>query len=315
MVPAAGFSLETVAVAGIDLSRPLRTAVGLARLPAAVARARTIVRRFAPDVVVGAGGYVCVPVVLAALLLRTPVVLLEQNVMPGRAVRLLSRRARAVAASFSETAEHLPRTRVVHTGNPVRAEVLAALPAPLWEAPSRLLVMGGSQGAHSINTAVTGAVRALLEQHADLVVTHVSGERDAAAVASAREALPEVLRERYTVRSFVDDVGASIAGADIVLMRAGGSSLAEVSALGRPMLLVPYPHAGDHQRYNAAPYVAAGAARVVPDDELSAERVEREVSRLLRDAAGWRAMAAASRACGRPDAARRVVALLAEVAA
>ena len=173
MVPPTGLPLETLDVAGVDLSRPARTAAGLARLPVAVVRALRIIRRFRPDVVVGAGGYVCVPVVLAAFTLRRPVVLLEQNALPGRAIRLLSRRARAVAASFGETSGHLPGVRVVHTGNPVRAEVNAALPAPLGERAHRLLVMGGSQGAHRINEALAGAITDLLEGHADTEVTHL----------------------------------------------------------------------------------------------------------------------------------------------
>jgi len=134
MVPAAGLPLVTLAVRGVDSSRPLSAALALARLLPAVMAARRILRDFAADVVVGAAGYVCVPVVLAARSLRIPVVLMEQNAVPGRAVRLLAGGARAVAASFAETAERLPRTRVVHTGNPVREEVRAAAPAPLGDA-------------------------------------------------------------------------------------------------------------------------------------------------------------------------------------
>ncbi|HEY6379246.1 MAG TPA: UDP-N-acetylglucosamine--N-acetylmuramyl-(pentapeptide) pyrophosphoryl-undecaprenol N-acetylglucosamine transferase, partial [Candidatus Dormibacteraeota bacterium] len=295
---------------GLDYSRPLHTAVALGRLPLAARAARRLLREFAPDVVVGAAGYVCVPVVVAARTLGLPVVLMEQNAHPGRAVRRLARGARVVATSYAETAALLPGARVVHTGNPVRDQVLDALPAPLPERPRHLLVMGGSQGARRLNDAVAGALRGLLEGHPDLIVTHACGERDAPWAVPLRDALPEVVRERYVVAAFFDDVAARIAAADLVLMRAGGSSLAEVSVLGRPMLLVPYPHAGGHQMANALPYVRAGAARLIPDAELAASRLRREVEALLDDPAAWREMAAASRRCGRPDAAARVVELV-----
>lgn len=315
LVPAAGLPLRTLDVTGLDYSRPLHTAGAFARLPLAVASARRLLREFAPDVVVGAAGYVCVPVVLAARSLRIPTILLEQNAVPGRAVRLLAGGARAVAASFAQTAALLPRARVVHTGNPVRQQVLDALPAPLPERPSHLLVMGGSQGARRINDAVSGAVRGLLEAHPELRVTHACGERDASWALPVRDSLPEEVRRRYTVEPFFDDVAARIATSDLVLMRAGGSSIAEVTVLGRPMLLVPYPHAGGHQWANAEPYATAGAARIIPDEELGATRLRREVEDVLTDVAAWRRMAEASRAAGIADAAERVVALIEEVAA
>jgi UDP-N-acetylglucosamine--N-acetylmuramyl-(pentapeptide) pyrophosphoryl-undecaprenol N-acetylglucosamine transferase len=315
LVPAAGLPLTTLPVRGIDVSRPWLTARALARLPLNIAQARRIVQRFAPDVVVGAAGYVCVPVVLAARSLRIPVVLLEQNAYPGRAVRRLARRAHAVAASFATTQAMLPRARVVHTGNPLRAEILAALPAPLPDRPSHLLVMGGSQGARRINDAMAGVVRSLLEAHDGLRITHACGVRDADWAVPVRAGLPEPLRERYEVAAFFDDIADRIAASDMVLMRAGGSSIAEVAALGRPMILVPYPFAGGHQQHNAQPMVDAGAARIVPDEELSTLRLRSEVESMLGDLPAWRRMAEASRAAGRPDAAERVIGLLHEAVA
>ena len=315
IVPAAGLPLTTIRVRGVDTSRPLLSAAALARLPFNVLEARRLLRRFKPDVVVGAAGYVCVPVALAASTLRIPLVMLEQNLVPGRATQRLARRARAVAASYAETAPYLPGVRVVHTGNPVRAAVLDALPAPLGARPRRLLVTGGSQGARRINLAVLAAAPLLLDRNPELRITHACGERDAAVVLAEHAALPATIRERYVVAPFFDDIAAQIAAADIVLMRCGGSSLAEVSVLGRPMLLVPYPHAGAHQVENARPYVEAGAARLILDAELEPPRVAAEVQALLDDPAAWRAMAGCSRESGRPDAAERVLALLHEVAA
>ncbi len=314
MVPAAGLRLVTLAVRGVDSSRPLSAALALARLPPAVMAARKVLRDFAADVVVGAAGYVCVPVVLAARSLRIPVVLMEQNAVPGRAVRLLAGGSRAVAASFAETAARLPRTRVVHTGNPVREEVRAASPAPLRERCEHLLVMGGSQGAQRINRALGECLVGLLEGHPGLRITHQCGARDADWARALAGSLPGPLRDRYTVEPFFDDIAERIRDADLVVMRAGGSSLAEVSVLGRPMILVPYPHARAHQVDNAMPYVRCGAARMLSDEDCTGARLRAEVEAIAGDQAAWREMARASAAAGRPDAAQRVAELLAEVA-
>ncbi len=313
LVERAGIPLEVLSVSGLDLSRPATLAGFSMRLPRAVREAQRLVRRFRPDVVVGAAGYVSVPVVLAAGREGVPVVLLEQNARPGRATRLLARRAAAVAISFPETGHRLPHVRVEMTGNPVRAAFRSGAP-PLGERCRRLLAWGGSQGARRINRAVIAAAPELLRRHADLEVAHQCGQLDAAEVLAARDALPPDLGRRWEVAAFFPDAAARVGWADLVVMRAGGSSLAEVTALGRPMVLVPYPHAGDHQRHNAEPYVRAGAATVIPDAECDGARLGREVEALIADPARWRAMAARSWAAARPEATQRVVALLRRVA-
>ncbi|MGH7723549.1 MAG: UDP-N-acetylglucosamine--N-acetylmuramyl-(pentapeptide) pyrophosphoryl-undecaprenol N-acetylglucosamine transferase [Candidatus Dormibacteria bacterium] len=313
LVTAAGIRLETVRVSGLDAGNAVSVLRFTALLPAAMRTARRIIRSFAADVVVGGAGYVSVPVVLAARSLRIPVVLMEQNAVPGRATRLLARRGTLVAAAFAETAAELPRARVVHTGNPIRAGVLATPRRALGGRCDHLLVMGGSQGARQINHAVAGCVEALLGRHPGLRITHQTGALDSEEMDAAAGALPPDVRERWHLHPFIDDVGAAIVAADLVLMRAGGSSLAECAALERPMLLVPYPHAGDHQRFNAAPYVAAGAARLIPDAECDADRVAAEVGALLGDPSTWRRMAATSGHLGRLDAAARIVELLGEL--
>jgi UDP-N-acetylglucosamine--N-acetylmuramyl-(pentapeptide) pyrophosphoryl-undecaprenol N-acetylglucosamine transferase len=310
LVTAAGLRLETLRISGLDVSNAASVARFGALLPAAVRAARRIIRDFHADVVVGGAGYVSVPVVLAARSLRIPVALLEQNAVPGRATRLLARRGTLVAAAFAETAIHLPRARVVHTGNPIRADVLATPLRELGERCERLLVMGGSQGARRINRAVAGCIVSLLSAHPSLRVTHQTGTLDAAEMEEVAARLPQTLRERWTLAPFINDVGDAIVAADLVLMRAGGSSVAECAALGRPLILVPYQYAGDHQRFNAAPYVRAGAARLIPDEECDPERVAAEVEALIDDPQTWRRMAASSAHLGRRDAASRVVTLL-----
>ncbi|MFN2450950.1 MAG: glycosyltransferase [Candidatus Dormibacteria bacterium] len=313
LIREAGVALETLDISGLDTSQPLTLLTAAARLPLATLRALRLLRSFGADVVVGTAGYVCVPVVLAAGLLRVPVVLLEQNAHPGRAIRLLAPRARVVAASFAGTAALLRKVRVVHTGNPLRAGLLATPLEPLPEAPARLLLTGGSQGALRLNRALAGCVRRLLERHPTLRITHQCGTTGAADALAAAAALPETLRARYEVAPFFLDLGARMRAADLVVMRAGGSSLAECSTIGRPMILVPYAHAGGHQAYNAMPYVRGGAAVMVLDEECSAVRLRNEVGTLLADVERWRGMARASAAMGHPEAAERVVGLIREV--
>jgi UDP-N-acetylglucosamine--N-acetylmuramyl-(pentapeptide) pyrophosphoryl-undecaprenol N-acetylglucosamine transferase len=314
LVARAGVPLETLRIGGLNLARPGSLAGFALRLPRAVAEARRLIRRFGPDVVVGAAGYVSVPVVLAARRERVPVLLLEQNAIPGRATRLLARRAAGVAVSFPATARRLPGGRAEMTGNPVRREFREGVP-PLGDRPRHLLVWGGSQGARRINRALCDAAPRLLRDHPELEITHQCGRLDEPEVLALRAELDAGLVRRWEVAAFYTDVAARVAAADLVVMRAGGSSLAEVSALGRPMILVPYPHAGDHQRHNAAPYVEAGAALLLADAECDGERLHAAIEGVLGDAGRWREMAAQSRAMGRPEATANVVGLIRRLAA
>ena len=313
LVADGGFRLETLRVSGVDAAMPGTIIRALAQLPSSTMAAHALLRSHDPDVVVGGGGYVCLPVVAAARARRLPTVLLEQNALPGRTTRLLARRARVVATSFEETARHLHGARAILTGNPLRREVQDLVGTPLGRRCTRILVTGGSQGAHRINVAVAGCVRTLLEHDAAVVVTHQCGVRDIDAMREAASALPGSLRDRYRVAPFFDDLAQLIAGSDLVVMRAGGSSLAECSALGRPMIIVPYPHVRGHQRHNAAPYAKGGAATVIEDEECTPSVLQWTILGVLRDPELWRRMAEASRCMGRPDAADRVARLILRV--
>jgi UDP-N-acetylglucosamine--N-acetylmuramyl-(pentapeptide) pyrophosphoryl-undecaprenol N-acetylglucosamine transferase len=312
LVVAAGLRLETLDVSGVDVGSPGGIARATSQLTRATVGARRLLRTMRPDVVVGAGGYVSVPVVAAAIAQRIPVVLLEQNALPGRATRLLARRARVVAASFAETARHLPNAHVVHTGNPIRSEVRGVATRPIGDRLRTILVTGGSQGARRLNRAVTGCLVDLLMTDPELSIVHQCGSLDHDDVALAAAALPPALRSRYTLAAFFDDMAVRMAESDLVVMRAGGSSLAECAALGRPMIVVPYPHAGGHQRHNASPYVDAGAALLIDDADCTPDRLETEIRALVADPARWRAMSAASAALGMPDATDSVVRLIVE---
>jgi UDP-N-acetylglucosamine--N-acetylmuramyl-(pentapeptide) pyrophosphoryl-undecaprenol N-acetylglucosamine transferase len=314
LVVAAGLRLETLDVSGVDVGSPGGIARATSQLTRATIAARRLVRRMRPDVVVGVGGYVSVPVVAAAMAQRIPVVLLEQNAVPGRATRLLARRAKVVAASFAETARHLPNAHVVHTGNPIRAEVRSITSRPIGDRLRTILVTGGSQGARRLNRAVAGCLVDLLGSDPELSIVHQCGSLDYDAVSQAAAALPPALAARYTLAAFFDDMAVRIAQSDLVVMRAGGSSIAECAALGRPMIVVPYPHAGGHQRHNASPYIEAGAALLIDDAECTPPRLESEIRGLVADPARWRGMAEASAALGLPDATDSVVRLIVDAA-
>jgi UDP-N-acetylglucosamine--N-acetylmuramyl-(pentapeptide) pyrophosphoryl-undecaprenol N-acetylglucosamine transferase len=306
LVPAAGYEIDFVKVRGIDRHDPVRAArAGLEAL-GAVAAARAALRRRGADVVIGGGGFVAGPAGLAAVTTRTPLVLTEADSHMGLANRLLARRARRVCLAFPIPGRDGEPYLV--TGRPVPDAVLRADRAVARArfgiaAEARcLLVVGGSQGARSINFA---AVEALAERgDRDFHVLHLAGRRDFDELQARLAAA--VHRDRYTLLAYEPDLGNVLAACDLVLGRAGGS-IFEVAAAGRPAILVPYPYAtGDHQGANASWMQRAGAATIVPDEELSAERLASEVAGLLGTGSRLGEMAAAARRIARPDAARRI---------
>jgi len=284
-----------------NLALPVTVGVGYLRALTALARQR-------PDAAVGTGGFASVPPILAAWTLRVPVLLQEQNAYPGLATRFLSRVAREVHVSFDETRSYLPRARrVVVSGNPVRAGFRSvdkrAARAALGlstDAPV-LFCLGGSRGAHRINEAVIAAAGQLRKAGVELIAQTGADEFDAVRAAAERSGL------RAVVRSFFDNIAEAYAASDLVVSRAGATTIAELTLVGRPAILVPYPYAAEgHQMKNARSLERSGAALVVPDAELAGDVLAAEVDRLIRDPARLGAMADASRRLARPDAAVRV---------
>jgi UDP-N-acetylglucosamine--N-acetylmuramyl-(pentapeptide) pyrophosphoryl-undecaprenol N-acetylglucosamine transferase len=311
MVPAAGYEIDFVKVRGIDRKNPLRAARAGFEALGAVAAARRVLRERDADVVMGGGGYVAGPAGLAATLSDIPLVLTEADSHLGLANRLLARRARRVCLAFP--IEGRGDDRYLVTGRPVPAEILSAdreAARSRFGIPSAarcLFVVGGSQGARSVNFA---AVEAFAERDGRAFqVLHLSGRRDHEELEARLAAAPN--RDGYTLIGYDPaGLGDFLAAADLVLGRSGGS-IFELTAAGRPAVLVPYPHAtGDHQSANAAWMERAGAAAVLSDSalggEAGAERLRAEVAGILDDGDRLRAMAAASRALARPDAARRI---------
>ena len=299
LVPAAGLELATVHIRGLDRDAPWKNAALPYLVPRAVLAARGILRRFKPDVVLGMGGYVMAPAVLAARQMRIPYVLHEKDVRPGLATRYLASGAAAVCTTLPGTEKRLPDVRVELTGVPLREGFEPRTPEV---PPRRLLITGGSQGARHINEAVWSALSTLCDEFEEVV--HVAG-------AQGKEGIARHARERYRGIAFTDDMSELMARADLVLGRAGVGTIAEAAAVGLPMVLIPGTFGGGHQEENAEAMVNAGAAVSIPDAELTAERLVRTLAGL--DAEKLRAMAKASAAIGRRDAAQRVLEVLREV--
>ena len=269
-------------------------------IPAALRSGLRIVDRFKPDVVLGMGGYVMAPAVAAARMRRIPYVLHEKDVRPGLATRFFAAGAAAICTTLPGTEKRLGNDHVELTGVPLREGFEPRTPAV---PPKRLLVLGGSQGARHINEAVWGALDELRKRFEEVV--HVAGRQGADGVAAHAGS-------GYRGLTFIDDMPALMAVADLVVSRAGVGTIAEVTAVGLPMVLVPGTFGGAHQEENAKAMVDAGAAVRIADADLSPASLVAAIDGLSGES--LRAMAKASSAAGRRDAAQRVLAVLHEIA-
>ena len=302
LVPEAGFELETVRVRGLDRDAPWKNLALPVLIPLALRAGLRIVDRFRPDVVLGMGGYVMAPAVAAARMRRIPYVLHEKDVRPGLATRYFAAGAAAVCTTLPGTEKRLNHGHVVLTGVPLRDGFVPRTP----NVPPRvLLVTGGSQGARQVNQAVWSVLDGLCARFEEVI--HVAGAQGVEGMAEVRDSY-----DRYSGLTFSDDMPALMGRADLVVSRAGVGTIAEATAVGLPMILVPGTFGGGHQEENAKAMVETGAAIRISDGELSGEALMRAIESL--DADRLRAMAKASAAAGRRDAAQRVLAVLHEVA-
>jgi UDP-N-acetylglucosamine--N-acetylmuramyl-(pentapeptide) pyrophosphoryl-undecaprenol N-acetylglucosamine transferase len=300
-VPAAGFTLDTIRSLGLKGKSPLALLRGLATLPLSAIDAWRVVGRRRPHVVVGVGGYSSGPIAAMAWLRRVPVLLHEQNAEPGFTNRLVSRVARAVAVTFEGT---LPRfgAKAFVSGNPVRPPFLQIGPEPAGA--RRVLIFGGSQGAHAINVAVVEAASELGRAARPPRITHQTGERDLELVRAGFERAGLAAR----VEPFLERMDEEMSAANLIVSRAGSTTLAELAAAGRAAILVPLPTAtDDHQRRNAEALARAGAAELLEQHTLTGSTLAARVLALLDDDERRQRMAAAIRTFARPDAARLIV--------
>jgi UDP-N-acetylglucosamine--N-acetylmuramyl-(pentapeptide) pyrophosphoryl-undecaprenol N-acetylglucosamine transferase len=303
LVPQAGYPLLSLRISGLKGRGRLSRVAAVLAAGWAVIRCLLHFLRSRPDLVIGVGGYASGPAMLAARIVRVPTMILEQNHFPGATNRWLAPRVDAVCVPSEDAQKRLGGIGVV-TGNPVRREFFEAVAA---KSPSRptLLIFGGSRGARSINRAVVDALETLARLDNPPKIVHQTGETDYEEVRSAIDRYPASL---YEVCTFLDDMPVRLAAADLVVCRAGASTLSELTAAGRPAILVPYPHAADdHQRHNAESLATVGAALVVPDADLDGARLAGLLEELLSDGVRLSEMGGAARTLAIPDATDRIV--------
>jgi UDP-N-acetylglucosamine--N-acetylmuramyl-(pentapeptide) pyrophosphoryl-undecaprenol N-acetylglucosamine transferase len=309
LVPASGYRLELVqvgALKNVSFVTRLKTSLDL---PRAIWDSRRIISDFRPDVMIGVGGYASGPAMFAGALSGIPTLAFEPNVVPGFANRLVAPMVSAAAVHFPETGAYFRRFEV--TGVPVRRAFFESANREIEPRPPTLLVFGGSQGAHAINQAVIQSLSVLRRPVPGIHIVHQTGERDyndaqAAYLAAGGSA---------EVYPFIDDMPGAFARADVLLCRSGASTVAEVTAAGKPAIFVPFPRAADdHQKRNAEALVRAGAALMIEESSLTPERLVQCVEELLKNPARTEQMAKAARSLAHPQAAQTIAAMAARLA-
>lgn len=308
LVPAAGFPLRLVqvgALKNVSLATRLKTFFDL---PRAVWDSRRILAEFRPDVVIGVGGYASGPAMLAAILRRVPTLVFEPNFVPGFANRMVAPLVSAAAVHFAETGRYFRRCEV--TGVPVREAFFEIAGATANTSPT-LLIFGGSQGAHAINQVVMESVAELRARVPAIHIVHQTGERDY----NDAQAAYAKFGGSVEVYRFIDDMPGLFARASLLICRSGASTVAEVTAAGKPAIFVPFPRAADdHQKRNAEALERAGAAVMLEESKLSRESLVQAVSSLFGDSSRLRKMGEAARKLSHPNAARDIAAMAARLA-
>jgi UDP-N-acetylglucosamine--N-acetylmuramyl-(pentapeptide) pyrophosphoryl-undecaprenol N-acetylglucosamine transferase len=306
LVPAEGFELKTISVGGLNRVSSLQKLKTLAQLPITTLGCM----RYAPSAVFSMGGYVAGPPVLAAILRRTPVVVMEPNAIAGFTNRMIGRFVARALLSFEETASYFPRGRTEVTGLPVREEFFR-IPARPRGAALQLLITGGSQGSHTLNRAAQQGWQRFRNANFPVRIVHQTGARD-------YEELRAAFRQsgiEGSIVPFITNMPEAFAAADLVICRSGAGTVSELAAAGRAAILVPFPFAADdHQTRNAEAMQRGGAARVVRDSHLSGEKLFDTVAELAAGSATLEKMAASARQFAKPGAARRAADILEETA-
>ena len=273
----------------------------------ALALSQALLKREKPDLVVAAGGYASAPVTVAAIVSRIPIVMMEQNTLPGLSNRLLWRFANKICVAFSDTKAYLKTSRVEVTGLPVRYRVNPS-ELPVSE---QILVLGGSTGAHRLNIGVISAFKICANSVINLPVIHQTGEGDVTAIREAYRELPR----KAEVAAFIDDVPAALARATLVIARSGGGTVCDIALAGRAAIFVPYPfHRDMQQLHNAQVIERVGGAVVIRDDQQLAEGLAREIATLIGDRKRREEMGTRARGAMPPDASRRIAKICFEVA-
>lgn len=310
-VPAAGYRIELITAAGIRGKGLFSQLKGATMMLYGYAQSRNILKSFKPDMVLGVGGYASLPMVLAAKGMQIPRYIHEQNAIPGMTNKLLARFANQVFITLEESAKFFPKEKTLLTGNPLRRQILNMVAADRCETSSsapkpffRLFVFGGSQGAHAINTAMVAALPHMEDLSGRLEICHQTGENDCAEIRAA------YLKSEITsaVQPFISDMAAEYHKADLIICRAGATTIAEVTACGKACLFIPFPHAvDDHQRRNAEALLKKQACFMLLERELSGERLATMIRELMNNTETLRQTGEAAFGLARLDAARIIV--------
>ncbi|MCI1247934.1 MAG: undecaprenyldiphospho-muramoylpentapeptide beta-N-acetylglucosaminyltransferase [Megasphaera sp.] len=323
LIPKEGLPFVTLDVRGLERKLSIRNLVTLGKTTASVFRTEGIIRHFKPDVVIGTGGFVCGPVLLAASLSGIPTLVQEQNVIPGVTNMILSKFVNRVALGYQEAAARFKKKNIlVYTGNPVRKDILTVSREEgqqildLQPDKFTLLVAGGSRGARSINTAMI-EVHKYFKDNEDIQILHVTGDHEYDRVIKQ---LPGVDRngcfgKGSRIIPYLHHMPAALAASDLAVYRAGAVGLAELTVRGLPSILIPYPYAAeDHQRYNAQALVMCGAAKMILDKMLTGRELLEEINHLKNDPQALQNMAQASKSLGKPQAAHDIATLALAIA-
>ena len=307
IVPGFGLDFVPISVESFPRSLSLRWFKVAFNVPMGLLKSLVVLKRFLPQVVIGTGGYVCGPVLLGASLLHIPIVIQEQNALPGVANRIMGRWADEVHVPFEAAVGYFPPGRTKITGNPVRPEIVTATgdheKLDLERDKLTILFMGGSQGAKSINAAAVGALERLVQFESHIQIIHQTGKQDFPNTEKAYDKLPFV----RIVQPYFDAMQDIYAVTDLVVCRSGAMTLAELAVRGLPAVLVPYPYAAEgHQTFNAKVVEEKGAAVMISDDQLTGERLAAILSGLIQDREKLLSMAKVSRSLGKPEAAREI---------
>ncbi|MEW5849024.1 MAG: undecaprenyldiphospho-muramoylpentapeptide beta-N-acetylglucosaminyltransferase [Myxococcota bacterium] len=298
-VPKAGYPLKLIDVSGIKRVGLVKTLSSLGKLPVSFFQCQAIISEFKPDVVVGVGGYASGPMVMVARTRGLTTAVLEQNSIPGVTNKILGKVVHKIFGSFEASAKFFPTHKFVRAGNPVRHALISA---PAGQGTG-ILVLGGSQGARALNQVLPEALAYAFTQVPAVPVTHQTGEKD------VEETKAAYARAGVTadVRPFIDDMAKAYADAKLCVCRAGATTCAELTALGRPSILIPFPQAADdHQTHNARELEQAGAAVLMAQSAATGETLGKVIVDLLKDEAKLKAMGEAARKLGRPHAAREI---------
>lgn len=325
IIPREGFDFRSITVQGLPrkLTRVVGVVKALAKTLKGGGEAYKILKDYKPSVVIGTGGYVCFSVVMLAALLKIPTLIQEQNAFPGRANRILSRVTSKVAVAFPESQKYFPRQKdIVVTGLPVRPEIISACRETGISAfnldPEKftIVVVGGSQGARSLNKAMLQVV-GMVAGNQKLQLIHVTGQK------GYEETLKE-LEDRgidyknagnITIKPYLHNMNDALAAADLVICRAGATTIAEVTVRGLPSILIPYPYAANnHQEYNAQALVRRGAAKMILDRDLTGDKLLDELGSLVNDKMNLSAMGLKSAELGKPEALKHLVEIVYKLA-